>query len=321
MLIAGGLAAGGTAARRLPAGWPPPGDWLDTGWLTAVVLFLMAFSLDSAKLVAALRRPGAVLWACGVNAVLVPLVAWPLSLTQGTVDFRYGLMIAAAGPCTMAAAGVWTRRAGGNDAVALLVTLLTNGLCFAVAPLWLAAATGRGVELGVGAMTGRLLLTAVLPMGLGQLARRPAAANAFAVRFKGWVSNAALCLVLGIVFTGAARAGATLAGSAAPPSAAAVAWVWACCLLVHAVGLAAAWWGAGRLGFAEADRRACAFAGSQKTLPVGLLIATGPAMFGDPDLLAPGVGVPLAVFPMLMYHAGQLVADTVVAGWMRRREE
>ena len=45
----------------------------------------------------------------------------------------------------------------------------------------------------------------------------------------------------------------------------------------------------GRLcGFAEFDIRAIAFASSQKTLPIGILIATDTTMFGNPDLLGPG---------------------------------
>ena len=60
--------------------------------------------------------------------------------------------------------------------------------------------------------------------------------------------------------------------------------------------------------------------GTQKTLPIGLLIATGADMFGDPDLLGPGRGVPLAVFPMLMYHASQMFLDTVVASRLRKSE-
>ena len=60
-------------------------------------------------------------------------------------DFSFGLMIAASAPSTMAAASVWTRRAKGNDAVSLLVTILTNGFCFLVTPAWLVLATAAGI--------------------------------------------------------------------------------------------------------------------------------------------------------------------------------
>ena len=321
--IPGGLLIGYFPAST-PAAWGPPGGWFDARILTAAVLFLMAFSLNSGKLAAAVRAPGPVLWAAGCNVVLVPLFAYPLSLTQGLIDYRLGLMIAAASACTMAGASVWTRQAGGNDAVSLLVTLLTNGLCFATAPAVLLATTGKSVEFDVWGLTLRLVLFAALPMAVGQAVRAVPAANRLAAGRRGLWGNLALGLVLGIVFTGAAKAGRTLdelgvgrGGGGGWGLLGATAWVWASCVLAHAAALVVAYRGAGWLGFGRPEAIACAFAGSQKTLPIGLLIATGADMFGDPDLLGPGRGVPLAVFPMLMYHATQMFFDTAVATRLR----
>ncbi len=323
VVIPGGLAIGWNPGST-PADWGPPGDWFDARLLTAAVLFLMAFSLDSGKLIAALSKPGPVLWAAGCNVVLVPLLAWPLSYTQGLIDFRLGLMIASASACTMAGASVWTRQAGGNDAVSLLVTLSTNGLCFLTAPAALLVTTGQSVSFDVPSLMVRLLLTAALPMAVGQAVRAiPAVGRLAAGRRTTW-GNLALALVLGIVFTGAAKAGRTLDDLHVGQEAGglkllgAVAWVGASCVLVHAVAMGVAYFGAGRLGFGRGEQIACAFAGSQKTLPIGLLIAVSPAMFGDPNLLGEGEGVPLAVFPMLMYHASQMFLDTLVATRLRR---
>ena len=60
--------------------------------------------------------------------------------------------------------------------------------------------------------------------------------------------------------------------------------------------------------FRREDIVAVAFSSSQKTLPIGVLLATDPEMLGNPDL-----GIPFAVFPILMYHASQLFIDTVIA--------
>src|SRR5262249_60774152 len=54
---------------------------------------------------------------------------------------------------------------------------------------------------------------------------------------------------------------------------------------------------------APADRIAVGFAASQKTLPVALLIFGG---YYRRDY-------PLAVLPLLVYHAGQLLIDTLIA--------
>ena len=93
---------------------------------TTIILFLMSFSLDSGKLRESFLPPRAVIWGAVVNLGLLPLLAWPLAMTHALPDFSLGLMIAAAVPCTLATASVFTRQAGGNDAVSLQVTLLTN---------------------------------------------------------------------------------------------------------------------------------------------------------------------------------------------------
>jgi len=58
-----------------------------------------------------------------------------------------------------------------------------------------------------------------------------------------------------------------------------------------------------RLRMAREDAIAVAFAGSQKTLMVGAFLALS-------------VG-PLAILPMVTYHAVQLFVDTLIADWLR----
>jgi sodium/bile acid cotransporter 7 len=285
-------------------------------FVTAAVLFLMAFSLNSAKLRSSFRAPGPVALASLVNFGVIPLLAWGLTHIQQNVDFRYGLMIAACVPCTMAAASVWTRRAGGNDAVSLLVTVLTNGICFAVTPLLLNATTARGIELEFLQMFQRLVYAVLIPVVLGQLVRQIPAAGRFAVKHKTPIGVVAQSCILAIVFTAACKAGVHLSGgdrAGERPDTVAVAVVWLSCIAVHLVAMLISYWGARAAGYSREDQIAVSFAGSQKTLPIGVYIATDPKMFGNPNLLGPGIGIPFAVFPMLMYHASQLFIDTAIA--------
>jgi sodium/bile acid cotransporter 7 len=62
---------------------------------------------------------------------------------------------------------------------------------------------------------------------------------------------------------------------------------------------------AGALQFARADSLGVAFSASQKTLMVGVYLAMA-------------VG-PLAILPMVAYHAAQLIVDTLIADWLRQR--
>lgn len=312
-------------------GFSLPSDQLDqlrsrigasrTGYVVAFVLFLMSFSLDGRKLRASLVAPAPVLWAVAVNQAVIPLLAWPLCWIQGNDDFRLGLMIAATVPCTMAAASVWTRRAGGNDAVSLLVTVVTNGLCFIVTPLWLQAFAAvelsgvvASVNLDTWQMMQRLIQSALIPIVLGQLARLVPTLARGADRYKTLMGVWAQGAILLLVFGAACGAGPQLvSGAGYEGGAQAIVLVWGSCIVVHAAGMWIAWRGAAAIGFSTEDRRAITFAGSQKTLPIGVLLATDPQLFGSS-------GLPFAVFPMLMFHGSQLFMDTAVADRMADSE-
>lgn len=296
---------------------PEPSGWLArlkvSQVITAVVLLLMAFSLDSKHLTAAVRSPGPVLWASLVNYGAIPLMAWGVSNLQKIEDFRIGLMIAATVPCTLAAASVWTRKAQGNDAVSLMVTLLTNTACFLATPFWLNLTIGRGVTFNTSDMVFRLLIVVLVPTLLGQGLRQIPRLGAFATRQKTPIGVIAQSLILVLVLSGAFRAGKQLGGEGPHPTVVSIVLVWGSCIGVHLTAMGVGWVGSGLMNFSREDRSAIVFASSQKTLPIGVLIATAPNMLGHPDLLGPGMAIPFAVFPMLMYHASQLFIDTVIA--------
>ena len=104
--------------------------------IVATLLFLMALPLPIDAVWRVVRRPGAACLSSFLNMALMPLIAWRLSNLL-TGNLFVGLLLAAVVPSTMASASVWTRRAGGNDAVALMATVVTNGICFMVTPFWL----------------------------------------------------------------------------------------------------------------------------------------------------------------------------------------
>jgi solute carrier family 10 (sodium/bile acid cotransporter), member 7 len=321
LLIAAGLFLG---FRGHGPALKPVVSLLNPRYVTVGVLFLMAFSLDSERLRAAFRNPGPVFAGFLLNFGFIPLLAWACSPVQQFEDFRVGLMIAATVPCTLAAASVMTRKAGGNDAVSLLVTMATNIPCFLITPLWLRWTTGTSVELDLWSMMRELLQAVLVPTILGQALRQPRVLHDFAVRYKTPIGVAAQILIESIVFSAALRAGGALhdilpeIGASASTGAGratllAVAVVWVTCVGIHlaALGLGVLISRAGR--FAPIDHPPVAFAGSQKTLPIGLLISTDPAMFG--------LTHPFAMFPMLLYHTSQLFIDTAVASRWKQAVE
>jgi sodium/bile acid cotransporter 7 len=239
------------------------------------------------------------------------LAAWLVAgLLPPPLDL--GLMVTAAIPCTLASAAVWTRRAGGNDAVALIVTMVTNLGCFLVTPLllWLMAGANVRGSMSASELVWRLFLVAVLPMLAGQLLRLIRPAARFATRLKAVFSTLCQLGILTMVLIGAVQSGLKLGVPTTTAAMTSASWVMmlVAVAVVHLTALYVGF-GLGRtIGLDRADWIAVGFAGSQKTLMIGLDLA-----------LALDLGI--GMLPMIAYHAVQLIFDTLVADRLAAEQE
>lgn len=275
----------------------------------AAVLFLMALPLEASAIWKTIRRPLAALLAVFVTFGILPLVAWGLSflLTGGQGP---GLLIAASTPCTVASAAVWTRRAGGNDAVATMVTVVTNAICFIVTPLWLIVFLGHGAqseELELKRAVLQLGRLIVLPMIAGQLLRLYTPLAMAAYRHRLALSIAAQCCILYMVLIGAIQTGVQLGGGAGPSAVVPGPFDFLLMLAVVVFLHTSMFWFGLRLarfcGLAREDQIAVGFSGSQKTLMIGLKVA---------------LDYQISILPMVTYHVAQLLVDTVIADRLAR---
>lgn len=305
--------------------WPEPIAWLSRlpglrSGVVAVVLFLMGITVPARAFGHAFRAPGPGLLALGFNVIGVPLVAVVFARWLPR-DLAGGLIVAAAVPCTLASALAWTRRGGGNEVVPMMVMLITNTLCFVIAPLTLWLLLGTAVELDLAGQVQRLALLVVTPLILAALLRLRAGVAAAADRHKHAITQVALGGILLMVSFGAAATYRQATGQPTPadppgasiarqPSTRRVTTYWlgvtaVAAAATHAIVLAAAWGAAALLGMPRRDRVAVAIAGSQKTLMVGLQIS-----------LDCGV----SAIPMTLYHAAQLLIDTVLVSHQPQRQ-
>ena len=274
-------------------------------WIIATVLLAMVLPLDFDAMWNSMRRPGPSLLATFISFVVVPLLAWPVSLCFQT-DLAAGIIIASAVPCSMASVTVWTRLAGGNEAVSLLVTVITNLACFVVTPAWVWFLVGRETTTEPFlVMATKLLVLVVIPIVAGQLLRLIPAVGAWTKRAKGGLSFIAQLGVLAIVFVGAVYSGIQLEELAGQLTDVAlqIAMMMISVARLHLVVWTIGFYWAKTLRMNRADQIAVAFGGSQKTLMVGLAIALS-------------IGG-LAILPMLAYHVEQLLIDTVLAHRLR----
>lgn len=309
LIIIVGVYAGHQGSEDILAGLK---QYIRPSWLTAIVLFLMSLSLNSEHLLTSIRKPAPMLLSLATNIILLPLIAWTLLPLQLTPDFAVGLIIMACVPCTLCGASVWTRRAGGNDGISLMVTMITNGACFLTVPFWILLITSREIEFDRVAMVEKLFYAAMLPVVLGQILRLNSRIKQFADGITSKLGTVALVFVLFMVLLAAVQTGHGVRTSEIGISLAAVAIVWISCIVVHVGGFTANMLLGKAFQFHPRDRIASAIAGSQKTLPIAVFVATDASMFGD-------AGIPSAVFPLLMFHTSQFFIDTILAD--RHREK
>lgn len=277
-------------------------DWsLFRNLLVAAVLFTMALPLEASAMWRAMRRPLPPGLAIAVNLGLIPLGAWCLANLLPT-DLAVGLIVAGATPCTLASAAVWTRKAGGNDAVAILVTILTNGGCFLVTPLWvawLAGATAESSALELGPMVRKLGTIVVAPMALAQLVRLRTSIGRWATEHKKQVGVFAQVGILTMVGIGSIRTGQRLFGADAGEFAVVELLLMVGLVLsLHSGAFGVGWLAAAACRVDREDQIAIGFAGSQKTLMVGLQVS---------------LDLGVSILPMITYHVGQLIIDTLLA--------
>jgi len=257
--------------------------------------------LESRRLWHALVRPLPVLLAVAVTYGLLPGLGWAVSRLFETPDYRLGLLVVTSVPCTLVSAVIWTRRAGGDEATALIVTLLTIATSWLVTTAWLLVTTGAAVSVEAGPLMLHLFAFLIVPVALGQLGRWPAGPRAAATRFKLSISVLAQLLVVTIILKAVVMALDRL-GTNVKDHVPALIGIALACVGMHLLAAAAGFWGGRLVGLDRGQCIAVAFSGSQKTLPVGVLLI---------DTSFPGF--PLAVVPLLFYHVGQLLVDTLIA--------
>jgi sodium/bile acid cotransporter 7 len=306
-----GLAAAAALAAVAPR-WGSPDGPLPVAFLGLAGVFLIFFNQGVTLPREALRR-GALEWrlhGCvqGTTYLMFPLLTG-LGLWLGAPWFeqpelRRGFLYLAFLPTTVASAVALTALARGNVAGALFNCTLSSLIGVLLVPPLCVIFLGAGSAGGAGAlggMFGRIALTILLPLVLGQLARRwlnapfarhPAAVrrtNAGVILFIVW---SAFCesFTRGVWrAVGWADLGMTVGGVAA---------------LLAATG-GWLWWVSARLALPHESRITAFFCGTQKSVAVGLPLSAMIFTTG-------GTALSLLLLPLLLYHAIQLV----VGGWL-----
>ncbi len=265
--------------------------------VTGLTLDLSKLSFQSLQLKAALA---AMISSLGV----IPLLAWASSSLVLPAEFVIGVCIIATAPVSVISGTVMTALGKGNIPLSVVICVLGNIMGIFSMPIslkWMVEGAGS-IHLPVIEMLANLVTTVLVPIVLGGLLRPRL--NAYLTRFKKAFSVFQQSIILLIIFSAFAGAGATIAsaGSMLPVLAAYT-------LALHALILALNYGISKLIRLDWPSTVAFTLHTSQKTLTVSYVVWAG--FFA--------AHFPLAMIPGIMYHLTQMVMDTVVAEQMKNR--
>ena len=300
---------------------PGPGTFIKEkvglNFFIFIMLFLMSFTLKTGQILKAVTnyRGLVILLATGYAVVGGMNFLAAQVFFRGRADLFVGLVVVGAVPCTLVSAAVWTRMAGGNDALALSTTVASNALNFLVAPvmlnLMLAGYLAGRIELPVSMMAWKIFVVVLVPVTLGQLLRAPRSLAAFADRAKKPVGVIGRLIILTVVLVAGSKVGAQFAEHGAGAiGVGMLARLEASVAISHVSAMLAAYFLMGLVRAGRTDRIAGLFAGSQKTLPLAIWLVDN--FFGSGEFA-------FAVLPALLFHATQLIIDSAAMGWITSR--
>jgi sodium/bile acid cotransporter 7 len=292
------------------ASWVPGelvGSWVKST-LVFIVMLAMSLGFEIKTLADSLRNPMAACLGVAISFGLMPVAAFGVARLAQTLlgpDLASGLIVAACLPSTLASGAVWTRRGGGDDSVAILVTLITNLSCFVIVPFWILTLLGKTASLPLQSTIVNLLGVVVCPILLGQTIRVQRATRVACRNYKPQLSLFCQAGILIMVWISSVNLSQLPGKNSEPTSLMPVLLTLLLVIGLHGGGLIVGWFASQFVGLRREQQIAVSISGSQKTLMVGLKLTSD---FG------------VSLLPIILFHAAQLILDTLVVDWWSRAE-
>jgi sodium/bile acid cotransporter 7 len=283
-----------------PAAALPRWHVLDIG--VVVIMFLGSLKLAPSRFKQAASKPHLIVLSLVAVFALAPLISLGIAFLLGfkTAPDRIAVLICSSQASTLATGIVLTEIAGGDTALAMVVTVVNNFATMILTPLVFGVLGNSEIEVDHLAMGLEIALKIVLPVIVAQIVR-PKLAD-FAKRHSRKLSLTSQCIILIYIYAGVAAGLGKLEGQASvlPRVILLAVLLHLAMLVVNAL--------TAMVAARSADQRtAFVLCSSQKTLPAAILIWKSyfPAL-------------PLGPIVAVAYHLTQLVADSILAPGFKR---
>ncbi|UHG92304.1 bile acid:sodium symporter family protein [Spirosoma oryzicola] len=299
--------------------WPEPGNLEGPLSLSALanygvslIFFFYGLRLNFDQLRAGLRNYRLHLVIHLTTFIIFPAIvlgARSLLMTPDTELLWLGIFYVAALPSTVSSSVVMVSIAGGNIPAAIFNASISSLIGVFITPLWMSfLLTSTNGQYDLGSVIGKLTLQVMVPVILGLLLNRRL--GWFAERHKTALRYFDQFTILLIVYT--AFCESFTLNLFANYSALDLLWLAALLLGLFFLVFGFITLIGKLLNFSREDRITALFCGSKKSLVQGSVMA---------NVLFPGNVAGVALLPIMMYHALQLIVASIIAQAMAHRKQ
>jgi len=284
---------------RYPAAAEAAGGYLSL--LVGTIMFLMGLGIGfhslSLRISAWLQN--------AVTVILCYLVAPLLAFGTAVLFFQHqlnvytGLILIGTTSTTLSTCIVFTRLAGGDEALALWLSVTSSFLCSFLSPLLLELFLGETVVVPVGIMIKRLLFVLLFPLSAGMLLRAALGEKRIAP-LGNLLTRGCGLIILTVIMVAVAKGRNLIVGWSSLPILGAAA-------ALHLALLGIASLASRQLGFSRPESIAIFFCASQKTLQIPTYIAI--------EILK----TPEAALAPVIFHIFQLLVDSLFVSYFSSR--
>lgn len=276
----------------------------------SVIFFFYGLRLSPEKLKTGLRSWKLHVIIQATTFLLFPMIALVIIHFFGSADnlLWLGFFYLAALPSTVSSSVVMVSIAGGNMPAAIFNASISSIIGIFSTPLWMSVYTQPSSgEVDLSHVVIKLCLQVLLPVVTGLLLHSKL--GAWAERYKAWLKNFDQFIILLIVFT--AFSESFLGRMFDNFSYFEIITLGSLMLLFFIVMAALMYTLSSLLKFSREDSITILFCGSKKSLVQGAVM--GKVLFPDPSILG------ILLLPLMLYHALQLLAGSVLAQKMAKK--
>lgn len=276
----------------------------------SVIFFFYGLRLSPEKLHAGLRNWRLHLIIQGTTFILFPLIAMVIYNFFGSDEnpLWLGFFYLAALPSTVSSSVVMVSIAGGNMPAAIFNASVSSIIGIFVTPVWMSLYGQQAhSKIDLSHVVMKLCLQVLLPVVTGLLLHGKL--GLWAEKYKVWLKNFDQLIILLIVFTAFSESflGKMFKGFSYLEIV-----MLGCLMLLFFFFVAGLMYGiSSALKFSREDRITVLFCGSKKSLVQGAVM--GKVLFPDPAILG------IILLPLMLYHALQLLAGSVISQAMAKK--